>query len=67
FDLQDRVNVILQVYNSSGILANNILNGNTLEKGKQSYLLTNSAMKKGFYIAVLKLNGKQIACKKFLL
>ena len=67
FEMQDRANITLQVFNASGILVNDVLNGRILESGNQSYLLTNSTMNKGFYIAVLKLNGKQIICQKFIL
>ena len=67
FEIQDKAEITLQVYNASGILVNDVLNGKVLESGMQSFLLTNSAMNKGFYIAVLKLNGKQIVCQRFLL
>ena len=67
FEIQDRAVVTLRIYDASGILVHEVLNGKMLEMGKQSYLLTNSAMKKGFYMAVLKLNSKSIVCQKFIL
>jgi hypothetical protein len=67
FEVQNKCKATLLVYNASGRLVNNVLNDCTVNSGKQLFVLNNSSMKQGLYIAVLYVNGKIVGSNKFMI